>query len=121
MRHLSPESEPGTAGALVKLRGGKIGVDDGLDALARGVRGMKPQAHLLRYPAGEGAKGGLQQTVLVGEVVGHQTLGYAGTSGNLRQRAADVAQIGQRVDCYCDELGTAILARFFVAGRAASR
>jgi len=51
----------------------------------------------------------LQEPVLVAEVVGDQARRDTGTTGDLRERAADVAEFGKAVDRDGDQLVATIL------------
>ena len=94
LQHLAPEREPRGAGAPVEFLRGEIGIDDGLDPRARGGDIAQARAHLIAHAPRERAEGGVQQTVLVAEIMGHQSGRHSGPAGNLRQRRAHKAHFG---------------------------
>ena len=107
MQHLAPESEPRAAGALVEFLRRQVGVDDRLDAAARRVRERESRPHALPHASGQGTEARRQQAVLVAKVMRDQPGRNIGATGNLRQRAADVADLRQTVDGDFDQLSPA--------------
>jgi len=58
----------------------------------------------------------LQEPVLVAEVVRDEPRRDAGTTGDLRERTADIAEFGQAVDRDGDQLVAAVLLEALAAG-----
>src|SRR5579862_3509500 len=106
MRHLSPEGQPSGGRAPVELLGTKVAVDDGLHPEIGRACQREPRAHPRCQRSRERAKGGLEQAVLVIEVVRYESGGDARAAGDLRKSGADVADFGETVDRDVDELYT---------------
>src|ERR1700688_4525480 len=109
MQHLAPEGEPGSSRALIEFLRREICVDDCLDATARGVCESESRSHAQAHASGQGAKGGGQQAVLIAEIMRDQAWRDVGATGNLRQCAADIADLGETVDGDLDQLPPAAL------------
>ena len=112
VQDLSPESEPCRPGALIEFLRREVGVDHRLHAAARRAGEPDPLPHALPDAPRQCAEGGFEQAILVVEVMRDQSRRDAGPLRDLRQRAADVPDLGQAVDRDLDEL---LPARFFVA------
>ena len=119
MQHLAPECQPCGSGTLVEFLGRQIDVDDRLHSAARRARQRQPRPHPRRERARQCAKGGLEQSVLVVEVVRHESRRDPGAPRDLRESRADVADFGETVDRDLDQLHPPRFLAFIPGGGAA--
>ncbi len=95
MEHLPPEGEPDRAGPRVELFRSEIGVDHGLDALARPLGALETQPGAGGDAVGEVAQGGFEKAVLVAEIVRDERGHDARAPRDLRQAGGGEADIGK--------------------------
>jgi hypothetical protein len=94
LQHLSPKGEPRRAGALIEFFGCQICIDDGLDARARSADLAQSTPHMIADASRQGAERGVEQAVLVAEIMCDQPRRHARSARYLRKCRAHVAKFG---------------------------
>lgn len=109
MKHLPPEGQPNGTGPCVELLGREIGVDHGLDAIARPVGASQTQARTVGHAARQMAERRFQQPFLVAEIMRHERGRDTGAPCDFRKAGRRETDIRQRIDRGFHELPTPLV------------
>ena len=112
MDHLPPEGEPDAARARIEFFRGQRRLNDGLHALARAARRAQTRGESAGETRGEAAQRRLEQTVLVGEIVGDEAGRDARLLPDEGERRRGEALGRHRIDGRLDQLAAAEILGF---------